>query len=430
MGAAGRDFHDFNTVFRDDPGTEVVAFTATQIPDIEDRIYPAELAGDLYPNGIRIYDEKELPRLISDFGVDEVIFSYSDVSHEYVMHRASEVLQCGASFRLLGSAETMITSSRPVVAIGAVRTGAGKSQTTRKVVRILRDAGKKVVVIRHPMPYGDLAKQKVQRFATIDDMENNDCTIEEMEEYEPHISGGSIVYAGVDYQAILDQAEKEAEIIVWDGGNNDMPFYTPDLFIVVVDPHRPGNELTYYPGETNLRMAHVIVINKIDTADPESVVLVKQNIEKTNRNAVLIEAASPISVEDPSLISGKRVLAVEDGPTVTHGGMKYGAGILAAKKYGAREVVDPRPWIVGSIAQTFEQYPQIGRLLPAMGYSDEQIADLQTTINSVDCDVVIIGTPVDLRRIVTMTKPSVRVTYELEEKREPTLKDVLGPFLK
>ena len=428
MGAAGRDFHNFNFVYRNNPEIEVVGFTATQIPDIKDRIYPVDLSGHLYSQGIPIYDEKELPGLISQLNVDSVIFSYSDVSHEYVMHKASEVLACGANFFLLGSETTMIKSKKPLVAIGAVRTGCGKSQTTRRVVKILRDAQKKVVVIRHPMPYGDLKKQIVQRFSTVEDLAHHYCTIEEMEEYEPHISQGSIVYAGVDYQAILDEAEQEADIIIWDGGNNDMPFYKPDLFIVVVDPHRPGDELRYYPGESNLRLADVVIINKIDTAENRHVKVVYKNIKKINPDAQIIKAESPIWVENPSIIEGKRALVVEDGPTLTHGGMKYGAGMVAAKKYRAGEIVDPRPWIVGSIKETFQLYPGIGKLLPAMGYGDQQIADLEATINASDCEIVIIGTPIDLRRIININKPSVRVTYDLREIDHPFLTEILNTF--
>ena len=368
MGAAGRDFHNFNVIYRNDPQSKVVAFTATQIPNIEGRLYPRELSGELYPDGIPILDEVDLSRLISEFKVDDVVFAYSDVSHEYVMHKASEVLKCGSNFKLLGGEKTMIKSNKPVIAIGAVRTGSGKSQTTRRVAEVLTDAGVSVAVIRHPMPYGDLTKQKVQRFATIEDLKKHDCTIEEMEEYEPHIDRGSVVFAGIDYKAILNKAEKEADIILWDGGNNDMPFYKPDLFLVIVDPHRPGHELLFYPGESNLLMADVVVINKMDTAEPENIATVKANIASVNPGATIIEAASPVTVEKPDVIKGKRCLVVEDGPTLTHGGMKFGAGIVAAEKFGATEVVDPRPWITGTIAETFESYPDIGKLLPALGY--------------------------------------------------------------
>tara|TARA_B100000315_G_scaffold260931_1_gene327666 strand:- start:27317 stop:28633 length:1317 start_codon:yes stop_codon:yes gene_type:complete len=429
MGAAGRDFHNFNTVYRNDSNSEVVAFTATQIPNIEDRVYPPEICGKLYPDGISIYDEKELSRLIKELNVDDVVFSYSDISHEYVMHIASEVLKCGANFKLLGGEKTMIKSSKPVVAIGAVRTGCGKSQTTRRVAEVLKAAGKKVVAIRHPMPYGDLTKQIAQRFETVEDLKLHDCTIEEMEEYEPHIERGSVVYAGVDYQKIVEQAEQEADIILWDGGNNDLPFYKPDLFIVVADPHRPGHELKFYPGESNLRMADVVVINKMDSADKKNVDIVKSNIADLNPKAVVIEANSPVSVEDSSIIIGKRCLIVEDGPTLTHGNMKFGAGTVAAEKFGASEIVDPRPWTVSSISDTFEKYPEIGKVLPAMGYGDGQMNDLESTINSTDCDVVVIGTPIDLSRIISINKPSVRVTYDLAEIGNPNMEDVLQPFI-
>jgi|TARA_B100000035_G_scaffold155682_2_gene132609 predicted GTPase len=430
MGAAGRDFHNFNVIYRNDPQSKVVAFTATQIPNIEGRLYPPELSGELYPDGIPILDEVDLSRLISEFKVDDVVFAYSDVSHEYVMHKASEVLKCGSNFKLLGGEKTMIKSNKPVIAIGAVRTGSGKSQTTRRVAEVLTEAGISVAVIRHPMPYGDLNKQKVQRFATIEDLKNYDCTIEEMEEYEPHIDRGSVVFAGVDYKAILDKAEKEADIILWDGGNNDMPFYKSDLFLVVVDPHRPGHELLFYPGESNLLMADVVVINKMDTAEPENIATVKANIASVNPGATIIEAASPVTVEKPDVIKGKRCLVVEDGPTLTHGGMKFGAGIVAAEKFGATEIVDPRPWITGTIAETFESYPDIGKLLPAMGYGEQQIKDLEATINAADCDVVIIGTPIDLRRLLHIEKPSVRVTYNLKETGRPMVANVLEPFTK
>ena len=430
MGAAGRDFHNFNVIYRNDPQSKVVAFTATQIPNIEGRLYPPELSGELYPDGIPILDEVDLSRLISEFKVDDVVFAYSDVSHEYVMHKASEVLKCGSNFKLLGGEKTMIKSNKPVIAIGAVRTGSGKSQTTRRVAEVLTDAGTSVAVIRHPMPYGDLTKQKVQRFATIEDLKKHDCTIEEMEEYEPHIDRGSVVFAGIDYKAILNKAEKEADIILWDGGNNDMPFYKPDLFLVVVDPHRPGHELLFYPGESNLLMADVVVINKMDTAEPENIATVKANIASVNPGSTIIEAASPVTVEKPDVIKGKRCLVVEDGPTLTHGGMKFGAGIVAAEKFGATEVVDPRPWITGTIAETFESYPDIGKLLPAMGYGEQQIKDLEVTINAADCDLVIIGTPIDLRRLLHIEKPSVRVTYNLKETGIPTVANVMEPFTK
>ena len=429
MGAAGRDFHNFNTVYRHNPDYDVVAFTATQIPNIDDRTYPPELSGDLYPDGIPIHDEAELTNLIKELNVDDVVFSYSDVPHEYVMHKASEVIKFGANFVLLGGEPTMIKSNKPVVAIGAVRTGCGKSQTTRRVAEVLASAGKKVVAIRHPMPYGDLAKQKVQRFSTLEDLELHDCTIEEMEEYEPHIVRGFVVYAGVDYKAILDQAEEEADVILWDGGNNDLPFYKPDLFIVVADPHRAGHEMSYFPGESNLRMADVVVINKMDSARQEDVAKLKKNIDAVNPGATVIEANSPVSVDDSEIISGKRCLVIEDGPTLTHGEMKFGAGTVAAEKFGAVEIIDPRPWIEGTIADTFEKYPAIGKVLPAMGYGGQQVKDLEATINAVDCDVVVIGTPIDLRRIISIDKPSVRVTYDLAEIGSPDLADVLKPFL-
>ena len=429
MGAAGRDFHNFNLIYRDNDTFEVVAFTATQIPDIEGRQYPAELAGNLYPEGIPIYDESELKKLIEENNIEEVVFSYSDIAHEDVMHKASKVIAWGAHFKILGGYPSMVKSTKPVIAIGAVRTGCGKSQTTRRVAQILKDAGLKVAAIRHPMPYGDLAKQKVQRFTTIEDLKKHKCTIEEMEEYEPHIVSGTIIYAGVDYEAIVREAEKEADIILWDGGNNDMPFYKPDLNIVVVDPHRPGHERLYYPGETNLLMADVIIINKIDTANSEDIEYVRNSIREVNPNAVVIDAASPISVENADLILDKIALVVEDGPTLTHGEMTYGAGMVAAEKFGAADVVDPRPYTVGSITKTFEKYPDIGKLLPAMGYGEQQVKDLEETIAKTECDVVIIGTPIDLRRIISVKQPTVRVTYDLQEIGRPNLVDVLKPFL-
>ena len=430
MGAAGRDFHNFNVVYRQNNLYEVVAFTATQIPDIEGRNYPSELSGELYPNGIPIHDESKLVDLIAEHDVEEVVFSYSDITHEYVMHKASQVLAVGAHFKLLGGEQTMIQSSKPVISVCAVRTGCGKSQTTRKVAEILKAEGKQVAVIRHPMPYGDLAKQGVQRFTTLEDLEKHDCTIEEMEEYEPHIIRGTVVFAGADYEAIIREAEKEADVILWDGGNNDMPFYKPDLSIVVTDPHRPGHELAYYPGETNLMMADAVVINKVDTADPKGVDTVRNNIQNVNSDAVIIECASPITVENSDLIAGKKVLVVEDGPTLTHGEMKIGAGMVAAEKFGATETVDPRPYLVGKLLETFDHYPNIGLLLPAMGYGDEQVKDLESTINNTECDVVIIGTPIDLRRLIDIKQPSVRVTYDLEETGSPTMADVLQPFIK
>jgi predicted GTPase len=430
MGAAGRDFHNFNTVFRDNDQYEVVAFTATQIPNIEGRKYPKELAGRLYPDGVPIFPESELQHMIEELHVDEVVFSYSDVSFDYVMTKASLVMAVGADFKVLGTNQTMLKSNVPVIAVVAVRTGCGKSQTSRKVCKLLREMGKRVVAVRHPMPYGDLVEQRVQRFQTLDDLAKYQCTVEEMEEYEPHIVTGTIIYAGVDYEAILRQAEREADVIVWDGGNNDMSFYRPDLTITVTDPHRPGHELTYYPGATNLLTADVVVINKVETAPRENINTLRSNIRNVNPRAQVIEGASPISAEDESLIRGKRVLVVEDGPTLTHGGMAYGAGVIAAQKFGATEVVDPRPWVVNSIAEVFRQYPAIGTLLPAMGYGDDQIKDLEATINRVDCDTVIIGTPVDLRRVIKIDKPSVRVRYELAEITRPDLRDVLTDFFK
>ena len=430
MGAAGRDFHNFNTLFRDNEEYEVVCFTATQIPDIDDRKYPAELAGKLYPDGIPIVPEEQLEELIAKENIEEVYFSYSDVSNQYIMEKGQLVNALGAHFVIAGAEPTMIESSKPLISVTAVRTGCGKSQTTRKIAKLLTDAGKKVVAIRHPMPYGDLAAQKVQRYGSLEDLKKHKCTIEEMEEYEPHIVSGVIIYAGVDYEAILREAEKEADIILWDGGNNDMSFYKPDLNIVVVDPHRPGDELCYYPGFTNLLMADAVVINKIDTADLEDIELVRENIACYNPDAVVIDAASPLTVEDASLIRGKRVLCVEDGPTLTHGGMKYGAGVMAALKYGASDLVDPRPYASGKIARTFERYPEIGVLLPAMGYGDEQIKDLEKTISKVDCDSVVIGTPIDLGRILDIKKPSVRVKYDLDEIGKPDLTDLLAEYLK
>jgi predicted GTPase len=425
MGAAGRDFHNFNTAFRDNPDYEVVAFTATQIPNIEGRCYPPELAGELYPEGIPIHPEEELDELIDRLQVDQVIFSYSDVSHTYVMHKASQVLAAGADFRLMGADATMLHSEKPVVAVCAVRTGAGKSQTTRYISDLLQEMDKKTVVVRHPMPYGDLAAQAVQRFAGYEDLEQHQCTIEEREEYEPHIERGVIVYAGVDYEAILRQAEQEADVILWDGGNNDMPFYDPDVWIVVADPHRAGHEVNYYPGETNLRAADVIVINKIDTAGPEKIAEVRRNIYTLNPQAMVVEAASPIFVEDPQAIWGKRVLVIEDGPTLTHGEMGYGAGVVAARRFGAVELVDPRPYAVDSIARTFEKYPHIGPLLPAMGYGEEQVHDLEETINRAECDLVLIATPIDLRRLVDIRHPSDRVRYELQVVGQPSLREII-----
>ncbi|MFQ6064630.1 MAG: cyclic 2,3-diphosphoglycerate synthase [Candidatus Bathyarchaeia archaeon] len=425
MGAAGRDFHNFNVHFRDNDHYEVVAFTATQIPGIERRKYPPELAGPNYSQGIPIHPESELPKLIKEHGVDEVVFAYSDVSHEYVMHKASVVLASGADFRLMGPSNTMLKAKVPVVSVCAVRTGSGKSQTSRKVCKILKRLGFKLVVVRHPMPYGDLRKQICQRFASFEDLDKYECTIEEREEYEPHINNGIVVYAGVDYGKILKAAEKEAEIIVWDGGNNDVPFYKPDLHIVVADPHRAGHELSYHPGEMNLRMADVVVINKVETVDAKNVETVRENVRSVNQRAIIIDAASPITVDKPGIIKGRKVLVIEDGPTLTHGNMAYGAGTIAAKRMKAGEIVDPRPYAVGSLKAVFKKYEHLGALLPAMGYGKEQIGELEETINSTPCDVVVIGTPVDLRRVLNMSKPSVRVTYELQEVSKPDLEDIL-----
>ncbi len=426
MGAAGRDFHNFNTFYRDNEKYEVLAFTATQIPNIEGRKYPAALAGGLYPNGIDIYPEAELPRLIKELKADEVVFAYSDVPHTYVMHKAAEVNALGADFRLMGTNATQVKSIKPVIGVCAVRTGSGKSQTTRKVAAILSGMGYKVAAIRHPMPYGDLVKQKVQRFATYADLDKHECTIEEREEYEPHIDAGVIVYAGVDYEAILREAEKEVDIILWDGGNNDFPFYATDLLIVVADPHRPGHESEYFPGETNVRMADVFVINKVDTANPDNVIAVRDNLFRMNPKASVVEGASPIFVDNPEAIRGKRVLVVEDGPTLTHGGMAYGAGYVAARRYGAAEIVDPRPFAVGSILDTYKKYPGTGKILPAMGYGDQMVRDLEKTIENADVDLVIIGTPIDLTRVLKLNKPSQRVRYDLEEIGKPTLTDILS----
>ncbi|MEE8403905.1 MAG: cyclic 2,3-diphosphoglycerate synthase [candidate division Zixibacteria bacterium] len=429
MGAAGRDFHNFNTLYRDNGLVEVVAFTATQIPDIDGRKYPAKLAGKLYPEGIPIHEEKELLGLIAKHDIDEVIFSYSDVPYQYVMDKAAHVTAAGARFAVEGGEPTMIKSKKPVVAVCAVRTGSGKSQTTRRVAEILQELGKKVVAIRHPMPYGDLTKQINQRFAKLSDLDKHDCTIEEREEYEPHIRAGVIIYAGIDYENIIRDAEKEADVIIWDGGNNDMPFYKPDLHITVVDPHRPGHELSYYPGQNNLLMADVIVINKIDSAEAAGVSEVRNNIKSQNPNAVVIDGASPLTVDKPHLIKGKKVLVIEDGPTLTHGEMAYGAGVVAAKNFGAAELVDPRPYTVRSISETFEKYPEVGILLPAMGYGDSQVKDLETTINQTECDVVIIATPIDLSRILKINKPTVRVSYNLQEIGSPNLTEVLTDFV-
>ncbi|KPL00475.1 MAG: GTPase [candidate division Zixibacteria bacterium SM23_73_3] len=430
MGAAGRDFHNFNVVFRNNRQYQVVAFTATQIPNIYGRKYPAGLAGRLYPKGIPILPEDDLVKLIKKFKIDEVIFSYSDVSYQYVMERGAVVLAAGADFKLLGGESTTLRSKRPVIAVCAARTGSGKSQTTRKICQLLKEKGVDPVVIRHPMPYGDLTKQICQRFASFSDMDRHHCTIEEREEYEPHIIQGTVVYAGVDYGVILKQAEKETDVIVWDGGNNDIPFYQPDLHITVVDPHRPGDELCYFPGRTNLLLADVVLINKVDSADYQDIEQVRFNVREANPEAILIEAASPIFVDHPERIRGKRVLVVEDGPTLTHGGMTYGAGVIAAEKFGAKDIIDPRPWVKGEIKRAFENYPEIGALLPALGYGEKQIKDLQKTINAIFCDSVIIGTPIDLTRLLKINKPLVRVRYELQEIGKPDLQEVIEKFLK
>ncbi len=426
MGAAGRDFHNFNVFFRDNEQYEVVAFTATQIPNIEGRMYPDVLAGKLYPSGIPIYPESELRRLIRELQVDQVVFAYSDVSHEYVMHRASEVLAAGADFRLMGLRATQIPSSKPVVSIGAVRTGAGKSQTTRRVTQVLMELGYTVAAIRHPMPYGNLVAQTAQRFADYSDLDKYNCTIEEREEYEPHLARGVTVFAGVDYGRILKMAEAEVDIVVWDGGNNDLPFFKSDLHVVVVDPHRPGHETTYHPGEANLRAADVVVINKVDTADLKNVTAVRENIYALNPAAQIVEGASPIFVDDPAAIRGKRVLVIEDGPTLTHGEMAYGAGVIAAQRFGAAQIIDPRPYAVGSILDTYRKHPTTGAVLPAMGYGEQQTKELEETINRTPADLVIVATPIDLRRIVTIQLPSQRVRYELQEIGQPTLMDLLS----
>ncbi|MDP8200647.1 MAG: cyclic 2,3-diphosphoglycerate synthase [Candidatus Tenebribacter burtonii] len=430
MGAAGRDFHNFNCYYRNNENYDVVAFTATQIPDIDGRKYPAELAGELYPEGIPIFAEIEIVNLIKEHNVEEVIFAYSDVPHERVMNNASLVNAAGADFKLIGMKNSTVKTTKPLITVCATRTGCGKSQTTRAVVKALKAKGLKVASIRHPMPYGDLVKQKVQRFAKLEDLVKHDCTIEEMEEYEPHIMMGSIIYSGVDYEAIVREAEKEADVIVWDGGNNDTPFYVSDkmINIVVVDPHRPDHERTYYPGETNLINADVVVINKIDSADPEGIQIVRDNIRELNPEAIVIDGASPVSIDKPEIVKGANVLIVEDGPTLTHGEMKYGAGVVAAEKYGVADLIDPRPYAVGSISETFEKYPEIGILLPAMGYGEQQIKDLETTINKTECDAVVIATPIDLRRIIKINKPAVQVTYELQEIGHPTIADVLKDF--
>jgi len=433
LGAAGRDFHNFNTYFRNNEDYNVIAFTAAQIPDIDNRRYPAVLAGDLYPDGIPILAEEELSRLIKEYNIDDCVFSYSDVPYTRVMNISSLINASGANFVLLGPKDTYIKSSKPVIAVCAIRTGCGKSQTSRRIIELLMAKGLKVVAIRHPMPYGNLAIQKVQRFATLEDLEKNNCTIEEMEEYEPHINRGNVIYAGVDYEAILRTAEDDpdgCDIILWDGGNNDFPFYKPDLAITVADPHRPGHELNYYPGEVNLRIADVIVINKIDTASSEGIQKVRENIAKINPDAIVVDAASPIKVNHPEIIRGKKVLVIEDGPTLTHGEMKLGAGTIAAKKYGAEEIVDPRPFVVGKLAETFNIYPNIGKLLPAMGYGKQQIKDLEATIDKTECDSVIIGTPIDLNRIIKINKPNTRVYYNLQEIGDPNLGQVMDDFIK
>ena len=429
IGAAGRDFHNFNTCYRDNKNYNVVAFTAAQIPDIDGRRYPPELAGALYPDGIPIHNQSELPDLIRDLDVDICAFSYSDISYQQVMNVGSIVNAAGADFLLIGPLQSMLESSRPVIAVGAVRTGCGKSQTSRHIIESLMSQGYKVAAVRHPMPYGDLSKQKVQRFATLEDLEKHECTIEEMEEYEPHIMRGNVIYAGVDYEAILREAEKEADIIIWDGGNNDFPFYKPDLMVTVTDPHRAGHELSYYPGETTLRMADIVVINKIDTSAPEDIALLRKNILKVNPAARVVDAASPLTVDNPEHIRGKRVLVVEDGPTLTHGEMAIGAGTVAGQKFGASEFVDPRPYAVGKLTRTFENYPNIGPLLPAMGYGKQQISDLEATIRATDCDTVIIGTPIDLTRVVSIEQPVARVGYDLQEIGRPTLSELLEEFI-
>ena len=433
IGAAGRDFHNFNTYFRGNESYKVVAFTAAQIPDIDGRKYPAQLAGNLYPEGIPIFAEENLPRLIKELKADICVFSYSDVPYNRVMAVSAVVNAAGANFMLLGPKDTMVKSIKPVIAVGAVRTGCGKSQTSRRVIEILMAKGLKVVAIRHPMPYGNLVEQKVQRFATIGDLAKHKCTVEEMEEYEPHVVRGNVIYAGVDYEAILRAAEQDpdgCDVILWDGGNNDFPFYKPDLNFTVVDPHRPGHELSYYPGEVTLRLADVVVINKMDTANGKDIQTVRESIAKVNPKAIVVDAASPIKVDNPSLIKGKRVLVIEDGPTLTHGEMKIGAGTVAAQKYGAAEMVDPRPFTVGKLTKTFEIYPNIGTLLPAMGYGEQQLKDLEETINKTDCDSVIIGTPIDLNRIIKINKPNTRVYYDLQEIGDPNLESILDEFVK
>ena len=433
IGAAGRDFHNFNTYFRNNELYNVVAFTAAQIPDIDGRKYPAELAGKLYPGGIPIYSENELPRLIQEMKVVDCVFAYSDVTYQKVMSMSAIVNAAGANFVLLGWRETMIKSVKPVIAVGAIRTGSGKSQTSRRVIELLMKKGLKVVAVRHPMPYGNLVEQKVQRFALVSDLEKHNCTVEEMEEYEPHVVRGNVIYAGVDYEAILRAAENDpdgCDVVLWDGGNNDFPFYNPDLMITVTDPHRAGHELKYYPGEVTLRLADVVIINKMDSASPADIQTVRESIELVAPKAIVVDGASPIRVDDPSVIKGKRVLVIEDGPTLTHGEMKIGAGVVAARKFGAAELVDPRPFTVGRLTETFEKYPNIGTLLPAMGYGDQQLKDLETTINNTDCDSVVIGTPIDLNRIINIKRPSTRVWYDLQEIGSPNLEEVIEDFVK
>jgi len=433
IGAAGRDFHNFNTYFRNNPAYKILAFTAAQIPNIADRKYPAELAGDLYPEGIPIYPQNDLQKLIRELDADECVFAYSDVPYSTVMNLSAQVNAAGANFTLLGPKNTMVKSTKPVIAIGAVRTGCGKSQTSRRVIEVLMSKGLKVIAIRHPMPYGDLVAQKVQRFATIDDLKKHNCTIEEMEEFEPHISRGTVIYAGVDYEAILRAAENDpdgCDIILWDGGNNDFPFYRPDLMITVVDPLRPGHELSYYPGEVTLRIADVVVINKIDSADFDNILTVRNNIEQANPKATVVDAASTISVDNPEVIKGKKVLVIEDGPTLTHGEMKIGAGIVAARRFGAAEIIDPRPYTVGKLAETYRIYPNIGKVLPAMGYDEQQIKDLSTTIEKTECDSVIIATPIDLGRIIKINKPNTRVQYNLQEIGHPNIESIIENFIK
>jgi predicted GTPase len=430
MGAAGRDFHNFNLIFRDNPEFQVIGFTATQIPNISNRIYPSSMAGSLYPNGIPIYPETKLDFLIKKHNIDYVVFSYSDVSNQYVMERASEVIALGANFMFLGANKTMLSSSKPVISVCAIRTGCGKSQTTRKIASILCSYGQRVVVVRHPMAYGELELQRIQRFETLEDLKIHQCTIEEREEYEPLINEGIIIYAGVDYQAILRQAEKEADIIIWDGGNNDLPFFQPSLEVVVTDPHRPGHELTYFPGTVNLKRADIIIINKIDTAEKQNIDIVRKNIQKINQKAIIIEANSPFEVQQPSIIQGKEVLVIEDGPTLTHGEMKYGVATLAAKKYQAKTIIDPRPFAIGTIKQIFDTYPWLGNVLPAMGYSKDQISELEETIKKAKCDLIIAGTPINIKRFMKIEKPCLHVTYRLEENTKPNLQEILCRFKK